>query len=134
MKNLLYLSALLFVFSCSSKSFPDAKWEGKQWTLVEISGIPVQTSGSEKDAHLVFDSRDKEVTGSGGCNRIFGPYEIDKKNVLRFGEMGATRMACQDSPFENKFLETLKSVRYYEYSEGELLLKNGDKKVILKFQ
>jgi heat shock protein HslJ len=48
--------------------------------------------------------------------------------------MGATRMACQDSPFENKFLETLKSVRYYEYSEGELLLKNGDKKVILKFQ
>lgn len=134
MRNLLVLSAILFVFSCSSKSYPDAKWEGKPWTLVEIMGIPVQTSGSIQDAHLEFDSQRREVAGNGGCNRIMAPYEIEKKGQIEFGEIGLTRMACQNAAFENKFLETLKSVRYYSYSGGELLFKNGKKDVILKFQ
>lgn len=136
MKNLLYLITLVVLVSCSPKSFPDEKWDDKQWVLVELSGVPVQTSGSgtQADAHIVFDPQRKVISGNGGCNRIFGPYEIEKKNVLQFGEIGATRMACQDSPFENKFLEVLKSVRYYEVGNGELLLKDGKKKVILKFQ
>ncbi|SFA79472.1 META domain-containing protein [Algoriphagus aquimarinus] len=133
--TLVLIAVLAFAFaSCSSKNYPDADWTNRQWTLVEIMKIPVQTSGSEDDAHLVFDSRGKTFSGSGGCNRIFGPYEIGDKQTFKFGEVGATRMACQDLPFENKFLETLKSVRYYQLSAGELLLKNGAKDVILRFQ
>lgn len=134
MKNILFAFILLIFASCSTKSYPDKKWDGKQWTLVEIMQVPVQTSGSEQDAHFIFDSRQKTITGTGGCNRIFGSYEIGKKNILELGEIGSTRMACQDSPFENKFLEVLKSVRYYQVSAGELLLKNGKKDVILKLQ
>lgn len=134
MKNLLYILSLFALISCSSKSYPDKKWENKQWTLIEIMGVPVQTSGSAQDAHLVFDAGDHQISGSGSCNRIFGPYEIGKKNTLKFGNIGATMMACQNTAFENKFLETLKSVRYYEQSGGQLLLKNGEKKVILKLQ
>ena len=132
MKNILFALTLLIFASCSSKSYPDRKWENKQWTLVEIMGVPVQTSGSVQDAHLVFDSDDQQITGSGSCNRIFGPYEIGKKNTLKFGEIGATRMACPNTAFENTFLETLKSVRYFQQTGGQLLLKNGEKKVILK--
>ncbi|RAI94797.1 META domain-containing protein [Algoriphagus yeomjeoni] len=134
MKKIFFAFTLLILASCSSKSYPDKNWVGKQWTLVEIMQVPVQTSGSEQDAHLIFDSRQSMISGTGGCNRIFGSYEIGKKNVLEFDEIGSTRMACQDSPFENKFLEVLKSVRYYQVSAGELLLKNGKKDVILKLQ
>lgn len=134
MKNLLYILSIFALISCSSKSFPDSKWENKQWTLVEIMGVPVQTSGSAQDAHLIFDADDHQVTGSGGCNSIFGSYEIGKKNTLKFGEIGATRMACPNTAFENKFLETLKSVRYFQQSGGQLLLKNGEKDIILKLQ
>lgn len=134
MKNLLYILSFFALISCSSKSYPDAKWENKQWTLVEIMGVPVQTSGSVQDANLVFDADDHQISGSGGCNRIFGPYEIGKKNSLRFGDIGATRMACQNTAFENKFLETLKSVRYFQQTGGQLLLKNGEKDIILKLQ
>ncbi|MEP0712623.1 META domain-containing protein [Algoriphagus sp.] len=134
MKNILIAFVLLTFAACSSKTYPDTNWDGKQWTVVEILNVPVQTAGSREDAHLIFDSSEKMMSGNGGCNRIFGSYEIEKKNSLRFGEIGATRMACQDSPFENKFLEVLKSVRYYQVNAGELLLKNGDKKVILKLQ
>ena len=134
MKNVLVAFTLLILVSCSSKSYPDSKWENKQWTLIEIIGVPVQTSGSVQDAHLVFDADDQQITGSGSCNRIFGPYEIGKKNTLKFGEIGATRMACPNTAFENKFLETLKSVRYYQQAGGQLLLKNGEKKVVMKLQ
>lgn len=134
MKNTLFALSLLIFASCSSKSYPDRNWDGKQWTLVEIMGVPVQTSSSDQDAHLVFDSNDQRITGSGSCNSIFGPYEIGKKNTLKFGEIGATRMACPNTAFENTFLETLKSVRYFQQIGGQLLLKNGEKKVILKLQ
>lgn len=134
MKNLLYILSLFVLISCSSKNFPDAKWENKQWTLIEIMGVPVQTSGSAQDAHLVFDADVNQITGSGSCNRIFGPYEIGKKNTLKFGNIGATMMACQNTAFENKFLETLKSVRYFQQTGGQLLLKNGEKDIILKLQ
>ncbi len=134
MKNIFYIFAFAILISCSSKSFPDSKWDNKQWTVVEVMGVPIQTSGSVQDAHLIFDSDDKDITGFGGCNRIFGPYEIGKKSTLKFGEIGATRMACQNTAFENKYLETLKSVRYYQQTGGQLLLKNGDKDVILKLQ
>lgn len=134
MKYSFYLLAFFILAACSSKSFPDSKWEDKQWTLVEMTGVPVQISGTNQDAHLIFDAERGQISGSGGCNRIFGPYEIDKKSVLKFGNIGATMMACQNSAFENKFLETLKSVRYYQQTGGQLLLKNGEKRVILKFQ
>lgn len=137
MRNTLILFVAIFAFgfaSCSSKSYPDVNWNNKKWTVVEILGAPVQTSGSDQDAHLIFDASKASFSGSGSCNRIFGPYEIGKKNSFSFGEVGATRMACQNLPFENKFLEVLKSVRYYQVNAGELLLKNGDKKVVLKMQ
>ena len=134
MKNLFYILFFLILISCSSKSYPDAKWENKQWTVVEMMGIPVQTSGTVQDAHLVFDADDQQISGSGSCNRIFGPYEIGKKNSLKFGNIGVTMMACQNSAFENKFLETLKSVRYFQQTGGQLLLKNGEKEIILKLQ
>ena len=134
MKYFLYLISVIILASCSSKSFPDSKWEDKQWTLVELTGVPVQTSGTNQDAHLIFDAERNQITGSGGCNRLFGPYEIGKKSTLKFGNIGATMMACQNSAFENKFLETLKSVRYFQQAGGQLLLKNGDKRTILKFQ
>lgn len=101
---------------------------------MEIAGVPVQTSGTANDAHLIFNARENQITGSGGCNRIFGPYEIEKKNSLRFGDIGASRMSCQNSAFENKFLETLNSVRYYQQTGGQLILKDGDKRTIIKLQ
>lgn len=134
MKYLLYAFSLLILASCSSKSYPDQNWNGKQWTLVEMIGVPVQTSSGMSNANIIFDSTQQMISGNGGCNRIFAPYEIGTKKSLKFGEIGSTRMACQNAPFENKFLEILTTVRYYEYTGSELILKNGNKNVVLKFQ
>lgn len=136
MKTKLVIVALLLIGTISSckSSFPDTKWVNKQWTAVEMLGVPVQTSNSPQDAHLFFNAADKMVTGNGSCNRIYGPYEIGKRNSLKFGNLASTMMACQNQAFENKYLEVLRSVEYYQLSGGELWLKDGRKRVVLKLR
>tara|TARA_R110002020_G_scaffold2967_2_gene13723 strand:+ start:81 stop:485 length:405 start_codon:yes stop_codon:yes gene_type:complete len=134
MKNTLILLSLFFILSCSSDSFPGKGWYGKHLTVVEMMGTPVQTSGSPNDAHLIFNSKNGVVNGSGGCNRIFGDYTLDRKNSIRFSEIGATRMACQNMNFETRFLDLLDQVRYYEFKDDMMLLKSGRNDVILKLR
>lgn len=136
MKTKLVLIAVLLLgtFSSCRSTFPDVNWTTKQWTVIEMSGVPVQTSNSPQDAHLIFSARDKMVNGSGSCNRIYGPYEIGKRNFLKFGNLTSTMMACQNQAFENKLLETLKTVERYQVIGGELWLKDSRKRVILKLR
>ncbi|WPR75043.1 META domain-containing protein [Algoriphagus sp. NG3] len=134
MKNLLLILSLIVLASCSSNTFPNNKWYGKHLTVVEMMGAPVQTSGSTSDAHLIFNAQNGIINGSGGCNRIYGQYALDRRNSIRFSEVGATRMACQNMNFENRFLDLLDQVRYYEFKDNMMLLKNGKKNVILKLQ
>lgn len=134
MKKLFYILSIFILSSCSSNSFPNKNWYGKHLTVVEMMGTPVQTSGSLNDAHLIFNSENGLINGSGGCNRIFGDFVLDKRKSLRFSEIGATRMACQNQSFENRFLDLLDQVRYYGFEDNLMLLKNGRKDVILKLQ
>ncbi|GMQ25363.1 hypothetical protein Aoki45_20450 [Algoriphagus sp. oki45] len=133
-RSFLFVLMSFLAFSSCRSSMPDASWTDKQWTVVEMLGVPVQTSNSPQDAHLYFNASDKTVTGNGSCNRIFGPYVLEKKNRISFGNLGVTMMACQNQAFENKFLETLKSVERYQVTGGQLWLKDSKKRVILKLQ
>ena len=69
---------------------PNAALIGTTWTLdTIIEGENASTPAA--DATLVF-AADGGVSGSTGCNGMFGSYsEIDG-----FGEMGSTKMACED--------------------------------------
>lgn len=131
---MIFALLLLGVITSCRSTFPDENWTNKQWTVVEMLGVPVQTSNTPQDAHLIFSAGEKMVNGSGSCNRIFGPYEIRKRNRLKFGNLASTMMACQNQAFENRFLETLKSVERYQVTGGELWLKDSKKRVILKLR
>jgi heat shock protein HslJ len=56
-----------------------------KWVLSELNGVPVQLSGTDKDAHLQFEYKERKITGSGGCNRLTGTFETGKKNSFAFG-------------------------------------------------
>lgn len=134
MKNLLLILSIFLLARCSSGSFPNEKWYGKHLTVIEMMGTPVQTSGLPSDAHLIFNSENEIVNGSGGCNRIFGRFELNKNKSIRFLEVGSTQMACQNMSFEKRFLDLLDQVRYYDFKDTKMLLKNGRKEVILELQ
>ena len=101
---------------------PDAGWARQNWVVVEMKGVPVQKSGGRRDAHIAFEVAEKRFTGNGGCNQINGNYTLDK-NEIKFTDVIATKMACNDIEFENTFLSTLSSIDRYEVNGNDLLLK-----------
>lgn len=133
MKSFFFAALAIMLYSCSgTKPLADQQWTGKKWTLVTMNGNPVQISHTEKDAHLVFNADSKTITGSGGCNRITGGYNLTKSSI-NFPSIASTRMACIDMAFEKAFLDWLKKVNGYEYTGDELILKEG-KTALLVFK
>jgi heat shock protein HslJ len=131
MKAVICLATLGMIFStCGPKPTADHNWKDKKWVLIELQGNPVQVSGTDKDAHLVFSAADKRYSGTGGCNRIMGTYTIDNKNHLSFGNSAGTKMACPDLAFETKFLEALVTVDNYSMEGSSMLLKKGKEKIM----
>ena len=123
MKYLLILSFVVAVgIGCSPKLAPDATWGRHRWVVTEMKGIPVQLSGSRRDAFIEFRTTEKKFSGNGGCNQINGNYSLDKKEI-HFTEVISTKMACEDIAFENTFLDLLNRVDRFEQQEDRLVLK-----------
>jgi heat shock protein HslJ len=134
MKQLSILSVLfLSIISCSPKLAPDHNWDQKRWTLIELKTVPVQLSGTEKDANLLFVPSQKQFNGTGGCNRISGSYEIAKRGSIKFSNVMSTKMMCNDQKFEDRFLEVLNEVDGYVVENNRMLLKKG-KEVVMRLR
>ena len=119
-----FLIFIITAFKCSPKLSPDSGWGYQQWVVVEMKGVPVQQSGSRRDAHISFDIATKRFSGNGGCNQINGNYSVDKKEI-KFTEVLSTKMSCNDIEFENTFLTTLSSIDHYEMRGSDMLLKKS---------
>jgi len=82
--------------------------EGTRWRATELAGKPVPPREANREAHLLFEEGGR-VSGSDGCNRITGSYER-KADVVRFGQMAGTQMACIDTAgIDSAFRSALKS-------------------------
>jgi heat shock protein HslJ len=116
--------------SCSPKLSADNYWSDKKWVLTELKGVPVQLSGSRRDAYIEFMPSERKFSGNGGCNRMNGNYTLDKSKI-NFGEVASTKMSCDDIAFETAFMETLSKVDHYEVSNNQMLLKDGTKVIMI---
>lgn len=63
------------------------------WRLAEIAGKSVNATEQQREAYLVFSPEGSRISGSGGCNRLAGSYEVTGAS-LRVGGVAVTRMAC----------------------------------------
>ena len=129
---LIALGLFALISACSPKISPDKYWSDKRWILTELKEVPVQQSGTRRDAYIEFNEAAKTFSGNGGCNQINGNYSLDNKE-LRFTEVRSTKMSCADIEFETIFLELLNDADRFEMDDNALVLKDGRKEV-LKFR
>ena len=98
----------------------------KYWKLIEINGKPVamdETMGSE--AFIILKNEDQRVNGSGGCNTIFGTYEISEGNRIKFSQMATSMKACLNMDVEVALKKVFDVVDNYTVSEdGKYLSLN----------
>jgi heat shock protein HslJ len=89
--------------------------------------------------HLVtatFDPVEGRISGTGGCNRYFGEYQIDGGKLSIPGPLGSTRMMCPEPQMqvETAYLTALEQVVHYELKCGTLSMFDAQGEAILTYQ
>ncbi|MEP7066576.1 MAG: META domain-containing protein [Gemmatimonadota bacterium] len=95
---------------------------GSSWVLVDLQGAAVVA-----DTRVTLDfSAPGRVTGPGSCNRFFATVDMSGSSI-RFGAVGATRMACGTavSLQEVKYFEALESANRVTIEGSTLSIYGG---------
>jgi len=106
------------------------------WVLEEMEGKKVDR---EKDfngsdlPYMELYTNENRFSGFSGCNRMTGSLYFEW-DVLRFGQVASTRMACPNMEQEGKFLEALQSVTQYAMENNRLYLSNAGNAPFLVFK
>ena len=105
-----------------------------RWNLVALGDKPVTPADSQRAAHFILAPDSKQVSGSGGCNRMFGVYELNG-DKLRFSGVGATKMACKGGmDTESQFLSSLLHVKAWKLAGQQLELSDSTGAVLARFE
>lgn len=105
--------------------------EKTEWKLVWLSGAKIETATPQQMAYIQLDGG--RVSGSGGCNRLMGGYELNGNN-LKFTQMATTRMAClHGGKTEAQFLDALNQVSTWKIANGGLALLDANQHVLARF-
>lgn len=121
---------------------PPTKMLGSIWALVALGGE--EPLGDEP---LTLElGEDGRVGGFAGVNRYFGDYELEEPTAagsgkpaapgtVKFGELGATRMAGPPEMMEQerRYLDALRAVDRYR-AEGGLLELSAGRGPLLRFR
>lgn len=106
--------------------------EDTYWKLTSLGDAPLTASGPPREPHLILHPDDHRASGSGGCNRFTGSYELDGR-ALTFGPIASTMMACAEGmDTEAAFFAALRRVRAWRIATG-LELLDADGVVVARF-
>jgi heat shock protein HslJ len=108
--------------------------ENTYWKLTRLGEAPVTVPSGRQEAHLIFNSLTGRVTGSGGCNRLTGSYEVNGDR-LSLGEVAGTMMACMEGmEQEQAFLKSLGAVSGWGITGQQLELRDAVGAVVARFE
>jgi len=109
---------------------------GTLWRLqaLQDGNTPTLLQPPGKAVELLFAADSERVSGSGGCNRLIGGFQLTGEQ-LRFSRLASTQMACEPAAmaFERRFVEALEQVRRYSIDKRNLLLQDERGRTLLLF-
>lgn len=104
------------------------------WVMEEMTDVVLNKESLMKGLPMFeFNLREKRISGHAGCNQFFGGIEL-KGNLISFGNLAATKMACPDMTVEQKVFQTLSQNNFtYKIEKLKLILEsNSGLKMVFK--
>ncbi len=113
------------------------------WKLTELDAVAVPELSDEREPHLVLTSEENRASGSSGCNRFTGAYQIEGEapsgsaplglRVLRFGPLASTRRMCLEGmDIETRFLRALAQTAQCRVTGDVLELLSQESRVLAR--
>jgi heat shock protein HslJ len=112
---------------------PEPSVRGTQWRLTSLGDKAVKGSDARNEPTLVLDQKTTSFSGSGGCNRISGTYEL-KGDSLTFGPVVATRMMCPTIDVEAEYIRALSDGKKWRIADRKLELLGAKGEVVARFE
>jgi heat shock protein HslJ len=106
---------------------------GTRWALSRLGDQEVKISEGGREAYLALNSADGSVVGFAGCNRISSTHE-ETGSQLHFGDVIATKMACEDMATETALLEAMKATTSWRISGSQLELLDAQQRSLATFE
>lgn len=139
MKKSILMAAMAaaVMLSCgSSKPAADVAALDGEWNIIEVEGSKINAGDAEEMPFLGFDSKNSNLYGCTGCNRLTGVLKADvKKGTIDFSQTGSTRMMCADMKVERMVLDALgKTTRFSVNGTDKLSLNDNNGKTVIVLQ
>jgi len=146
---LILLLALFAFVGCNSSDYENQNIESdetktelismiyeQQWVLSEIKNEPVTFDREDQRMpYLVLRIEETRIMGYGGCNEFTGSFVLGDNDGIRFDQVAATKMYCQETMhIEDKFFAELKNTTSFKMDDEVLQFMNEDGDVILRLQ
>lgn len=106
---------------------------GTRWALFRLGDQQVKISEGGREAYLALNSVDGSVVGFAGCNRISSTHE-ETGSQLHFGDVIATKMACEDMATETALLEAMKATTSWRITGSQLELLDAQQRSLATFE
>ena len=111
-----------------------APLENTHWKLTILANANVLLRPQQREAYFVLNPANRSVTGSGGCNRLTGSYQLNGDR-LSFSRIASTMMACVDGmETEQLFLKALGRVNRWRITGQRLELFDGSGSSVARFE
>lgn len=98
----------------------EASLTNNDWLLISIGGEPVPAPENLDAPYLRLTTEGNIVQGFSGCNQFSGTWQLSD-DVLSFGPLAMTMMACVDENAEARFMPELEKTNKYELRGRELV-------------
>jgi len=132
----LFLSLMADAGTYEFEPFPaaSASLENTDWRLTRLGEAAVAAASQQREPYFVLSSKSHRVSGSGGCNRFTGSYQLNG-DELTFGPIVTTLMACPEGmDTEKAFLKALTETKTWKLTEQKLELFDAHGKLLASFE
>jgi len=129
--------ALLISFSSCRSVKPIVSLDSisGEWYIIEMNGSVIVPSPGQSFPFINFDTFNGKVSGSGGCNRFIGSFDVNSHlGSIELSKLISTRMACPDMALENDLILALGRVKRYKKVGTQIALCNTSNRSVLILQ
>jgi len=118
--------------STSSVQAPTATLIDTYWRLVALNGKDIGIVENTREVYILFND-DQRVSGSDGCNRFMGGYQLSGES-LSLEQLAGTKMACAEGDAQaQEFTTALTQVSTHQLTGVSLDLFDNAGNIVARF-